>query len=209
MSMVILACGALAREINALIVANGWQGVRLECLPAHLHNEPHRIPEAVREKLLQFDAGEQVFVAYADCGTGGRLDGVLEEFGAQRLPGAHCYDVFAGEAVVAELSEQAPGTFYLTDFLARHFDRLVLHELGIERHPELAQLYFGQYQRVVYLSQREDPELQQLAERAAQRLGLAFESRHTGYGGLQESLVRFVESPEAALSGREEVEWPQ
>lgn len=209
MAMVILACGALAREIKAVVAANGWQDVRLECLPAHLHNEPHRIPEAVREKLLQLETGEQVFVAYADCGTGGRLDGVLAEFGAERLPGAHCYDVFAGESVIAALAEQAPGTFYLTDFLARHFDRLVLHELGIERHPELAQLYFGQYQRLVYLSQRDDAELQCLAERAAQRLGLAFETRHTGYGGLETSLVRFVESPVAALSGSEEPEWPQ
>lgn len=207
--MIILACGALAREIKAVVSANHWQDVRLECLPAHLHNSPHLIPDAVREKLRKFDGHEEVFVAYADCGTGGLLDGVLDEFGVERLPGAHCYDVFAGESVIAALADQAPGTFYLTDFLARHFERLVLEELGINRHPELAPLYFGHYERLVYLSQREDAELDDLAQRAAQRLGLVFEKRHTGYGGLETSLVRFVESPVTALSGSEEIKWPQ
>ncbi|TFH86172.1 DUF1638 domain-containing protein [Billgrantia azerbaijanica] len=196
-SVLIIACGALAREIKALIAANGWRDVRLECLPADLHNRPDRIPDAVREKLEKVPGSPRILVAYADCGTGGLLDDVLAEHGAERLPGAHCYDVYAGESVVAALSEQEPGTFYLTDFLVRHFDRLVIEELGIARHPELASLYFGQYRRLVYLSQRDDPALQVAARRAAERLGLSFEYRHTGYGELATSLVRLVSEPGA------------
>lgn len=194
--ILIIACGALAREIKALIDVNDWQGVRLECLPASLHNRPERIPEAVRGRLSAARRdGVRVFVAYADCGTGGRLDRVLEDYGAQRLPGAHCYDFYAGQAVIAALAEQQPGTFYLTDFLARHFDRLVLRELGIERHPQLASVYFGNYRRLVYLSQRDDPGLQEAAEAAARRLGLDYEYRHTGYGELGVSLHRVVAGP--------------
>ncbi len=201
----IIACGALAREIKALIHANGWQGVRLECLPASLHNRPERIPEAVRGRLCAARReGARVFVAYADCGTGGRLDRVLEDYGAERLPGAHCYDFYAGQAVIAALSEREPGTFYLTDFLVRHFDRLVLRELGIERHPELASVYFGHYRRLVYLSQRDDPLLREAAERAARRLGLDYEYRHTGYGELGVALSRLVGG--AAAVG--ELPWP-
>ena len=122
---------------------------------------------------------------------------MLAKHGAERLPGAHCYDVYAGESVVAALSEQEPGTFYLTDFLVRHFDRLLIEDLGIARHPELAHLYFGQYRRLVYLSQRDDPVLQAAARHAAARLGLSFEYRHTGYGELATSLVRLVSEPAA------------
>ncbi|MCE8017033.1 DUF1638 domain-containing protein [Halomonas sp. MCCC 1A17488] len=196
-STLIIACGALAREIMALIDANDWHDVRLECLPADLHNRPDRIPEAVGRKLREASRYSRIFVAYADCGTGGLLDEVLAEHGAERLPGAHCYDVYAGESVIAALSEQELGTFYLTDFLVRHFDRLVIQELGIEHHPQLASLYFGQYRRLVYLSQRDDPALQAAAQRAAARLGLSFEYRHTGYGELATSLVRLVSEPVA------------
>lgn len=201
----IIACGALAREIKALIRANGWQGVRLECLPASLHNRPERIPEAVRGRLSAARReGVRVFVAYADCGTGGRLDRVLDDYGAERLPGAHCYDFYAGQAVIAALGEEQPGTFYLTDFLVRHFDRLVLRELGIERHPQLAATYFGHYRRLVYLSQRDDPLLREAAQRAARRLGLDYEYRHTGYGELGVALGRVVGG--AAAVG--ELPWP-
>lgn len=203
--MVIIACGALAREIKALIRANGWHGLRLECLPASLHNRPERIPEAVRGRLAAARrAGARVFVAYADCGTGGRLDRVLEEFGAERLPGAHCYDFYAGQAVIAALAEEQPGTFYLTDFLVRHFDRLVLRDLGIERHPELAAVYFGNYRRLVYLSQRDDPQLGEAAEDAARRLGLDYEYRPTGYGELGVALGRVV----GGQSTAGELPWP-
>ncbi|MBB3189177.1 DUF1638 domain-containing protein [Halomonas cerina] len=198
----IIACGALAREIQALLEANDWKAVRVSCLPADLHNRPERIPAAVRARLeAAGQAGQRVFVAYADCGTGGELDRVLAEYGAERLPGAHCYDVFAGERVMAALAEQEPGTFYLTDFLVHHFDRLILRELGIERHPELAGLYFGHYRRVVYLAQRDEPALHAAAEHAAKRLGLAFEYRHTGYGDLETSLVRFVGASSPATTG--------
>lgn len=197
-STLIIACGALAREIKTLITANDWRDVCLECLPADLHNRPDRIPDAVSKKLQEASHYQRILVAYADCGTGGLLDNVLAKHGAERLPGAHCYDVYAGESVIAALGEREPGTFYLTDFLVRHFDRLVIEELGIARHPELASLYFGQYRRLVYLSQRDDPALQAAAQRAAERLGLNFEYRHTGYGGLETSLVRLVSEPTSA-----------
>jgi len=191
--MLIIACGALAREITAVVRANAWSQVRVECLPADLHNHPERIPEAVRRKLEQVDrARERVFVAYADCGTGGLLDQVLEAHGVQRLAGAHCYEFYAGAQVFAELAEAEPGTFYLTDFLARHFQRLVVTGLGLDRHPQLAALYFGNYRRLVYLAQREDPLLVERAQQAAARLGLTYEQRFAGYGDLQSSLVRFI-----------------
>lgn len=208
-STLIIACGALAREIKTLIDANGWRDVRLECLPADLHNRPENIPAAVNEKLRTAPKGTHVLVAYSDCGTGGRLDAVLAAHGAERLPGAHCYDIYAGEAVMAMLGEQEPGTFYLTDFLVRHFDRLVIQELGIECHPELASVYFGHYRRLVYLSQRRDPALEAQARRAADRLGLPFEARHTGYGALETTLVRLVEPADAARTEvSEETTWP-
>lgn len=203
-SVAIIACGALAREIRALIVANGWRDVHLECLPADLHNHPERIPQAVAERLARQPAGQATFVAYADCGTGGRLDAVIEPYGVERLPGAHCYDTFAGEAVMKALSAQEPGTFYLTDFLARHFDRLVIRELGIDRHPQLAACYFGHYRRLVYLSQRDDPALREAARQAAERLGLEYLYRHTGYGALETSLIRLVETSTSERRASEE-----
>lgn len=196
--MLIIACGALAREITAVVRANAWSQVRVECLPADLHNHPERIPEAVRCKLERVDrAREQVFVAYADCGTGGLLDQVLEAHGVQRLAGAHCYEFYAGPQVFAELAEAEPGTFYLTDFLVRHFQRLVVTGLGLDQHPQLAALYFGNYRRLVYLAQREDPLLVARAQQAAARLGLTYEQRFAGYGGLQTSLVRFIDGEPA------------
>lgn len=194
----IIACGALAREIVAVVRANVWQQVRVECLPADLHNHPARIPEAVRRKLERVDrARQRVFVAYADCGTGGLLDRVLKAHGVQRLAGAHCYECYAGQQAFAELAAAEPGTFYLTDFLVRHFQRLVVAELGIDLHPQLAALYFGNYRRLVYLAQGEDPLLVERAKQAAARLGLAFEQRFCGYGGLQGALVRFVDGERA------------
>jgi len=187
----IIACGALAHELIHLIRIHRWDHMSVQCLPADLHNTPARIPDAVRAKI-RAAAGvyERVFVAYADCGTGGLLDRVLEEEGVERLPGAHCYELFAGRDAFARLHEDEPGTFYLTDFLARHFDRIILEGLGITRHPELAAAYFANYRRLVYLSQRDDPALVQRARAAAERLGLAFEHRRCGYGELEQTLVR-------------------
>jgi hypothetical protein len=187
----VIACGALAREIMALIRANGWRHLSVQCLPADLHNRPERIPDAVRSKIREGRATfRSIFVAYADCGTGGLLDAVLGEEGVERIPGAHCYQFFAGGRRFEELAQAEPGTFYLTDFLARHFERLVWRELGLEAHPELIPMYFGNYKKLMYLSQVEDPALREKAEAAAARLGLAFEYRFTGYGELEEALGR-------------------
>jgi len=182
----VIGCGALARELVALTRRAGFPEVDLTCLPATLHNRPERIPGAVRARIrrARAEGRDQLFVAYADCGTGGLLDRVLEEEGVARLEGAHCYEVYAGRAAFAELAETEPGTFYLTDFLARNFDRLVIRGLGLDRHPELLPSYFGNYTRVLYLAQTEDPALTAAARQGARRLGLRFERRFTGYGEL-------------------------
>ena len=190
-STLVIACGALAHEIVALQRLNGWQHLEVTCLPAELHNRPEKIPDAVREKIRQHkERHASIFVAYADCGTGGLLDKVLAEDGIQRIPGAHCYEFFAGSAAFAALADAEPGTFYLTDFLAWHFERLILQGLGLDRHPELLPLYFGNYRRLVYLSQLDPAPRMAEAQAAAARLGLAFEHRATGYGELQHSLQR-------------------
>jgi hypothetical protein len=182
--VLVVGCGALARELVA--VTASLPGVDVTCLPPILHNRPERIPDAVRVKVREARARgyERVFVAYADCGTGGLLDPVLAEEGVERLPGAHCYEVYAGSAAFARMADEEPGTFYLTDFLVRSFDRLVIRGLGLDHHPELRPLYFGNYRRVVYLSQTDDAKLLAAARDAADHLGLAFEHRHTGLGDL-------------------------
>lgn len=185
----VIACGALAHEIVALRRINNWPHLVVQCLPADLHNHPQKIPDAVRVKIHANRAKfASIFVAYADCGTGGLLDQVLREEGVERIPGDHCYEFFAGSAEFAAMAEAEPGTFYLTDFLLRHFDRLIMRGLGIDKHPELLPLYFGNYKRLVYLAQLEQPGMLEAGQRAADRLGLAFEHRFTGYGGLQHSL---------------------
>jgi len=186
--VLIVGCGALAREIVEL--TRDLPNVEVTCLPATLHNRPGGIPAAVRDRIRRRRAGyDRVFVAYADCGTGGMLDRVLEEEGVERLPGAHCYEFYAGRPDFARLTEEEPGTFFLTDFLARNFDRLVIRGLGLDRHPELLPQYFGNYRRLVYLAQTVDPELVAAARRGAARLGLGFELRQTGYGELATSLA--------------------
>jgi len=186
----VIGCGALARELVTL--ARDIPGLEVTCLPARLHNRPDRIAAAVRTRLdeVRAERGPEVpvFVAYADCGTGGDLDRALDGTGVDRLPGAHCYEVYAGSAAFAALSDEEPGTFYLTDFLARQFDTLVWAGLGLDRHPQLVPQMFGNYRRVVYLAQTEDPELEARARAAADRLGLAYERRLTGIGGLAVSM---------------------
>jgi hypothetical protein len=197
--VLVLACGAIAREVLAVIELNGWAHVDVRCLPAKLHSRPERIPAAVDAKLTEL-AGlyERVFVAYADCGTGGALDPVLEKHGVERLPGAHCYGFLAGNDVWDAMHEDEPATFYLTDFLARHFEALVVRGLGLDRHPQLLPMMFGNYRRLVYLAQTEDAALDRRAEGAAAYLGLAYERRRTGYGDLRPSLERFVAEPARA-----------
>ncbi len=192
----VIACGALAREIAALRKANGWSTLDVVCLPPELHNRPERIAGAVREKIREHRKDyDGIFVAYGDCGTGGALDAVLAEEGVERIPGAHCYEFFAQPAAFAALAEAEPGTFYLTDFLLRHFDRLVIQSLGIDRHPELQQVYFGNYRRLVYLAQAPKPDAEAAARKVAERLGLELVVRQTGYGGLGSSLARFAGRP--------------
>jgi hypothetical protein len=189
----VLACGAIAREVLAVIALNGWTHVDVRCLPAKLHSTPAQIPAAVDAKLAELVGSyERVFVAYADCGTAGALDRVLEQHHVERLPGAHCYGFFAGNDAWQAIHDEEPGTFYLTDFLARHFDALVWRGLGLDRHPELLPDVFGNYRRLVYLAQTDDPALDGRAREAATRLGLAFERVRTGYGELESALVRFA-----------------
>ena len=192
----VIACGALAREVAALRKANGWSSLDVVCLPPELHNRPEKIAGAVRDKIREHRKDyDGIFVAYGDCGTGGALDAVLAEEGAERIPGVHCYEFYAGAAAFAELSEAEPGTFYLTDFLLRHFDRLVIQALGIDRHPELQQTYFGNYRRLVYLAQNPVPDAEAAARKVADRLGLELVVRQTGYGGLGASIARFAGRP--------------
>ena len=189
----VIACGALAREIAALVRQHGWNTIDVQCLPAIWHNFPERIPGGVRAKIRAARAHGtvgRIFVAYGDCGTGGALDAVLEEEGAERVPGAHCYAFFTGREGFAALHEAEPGTLYLTDYLARNFDRLIIRGLGIDRHPELEAQYFGHYRRLVHLAQTRDEALRSAARAAAKRLGLAFEHRFTGYGELEPFLAR-------------------
>jgi hypothetical protein len=192
----VIACGALAHEIAALRRANGWSTLDVACLPPELHNRPERIAGAVRDAIRARRADySEVFVAYADCGTRGELDKVLAEEGVERIAGAHCYEFYATPSAFAALAEAEPGTFYLTDFLLRHFDRLVIRALGIDRHPELQQAYFGNYRRLVYLAQSPQPDAEARARAVADRLGLELVVRQTGYGGLGSSLAAFTGRP--------------
>ena len=181
----VIACGALAREIAALRRLNGWELLDVHCLPAELHNRPERIAPAVAAEIRACRADyAHVFVAYADCGTQGALDSLLQQEGIERLPGAHCYEFFAGAQAFAALHEAEPGSFYLTDFLLKNFERLVVRPLGLDRHPELKDEYFRNYRRLVFLAQVEQPESIARARAIAERLGFAFEYRRTGYGEL-------------------------
>ena len=192
--VLILACGAIAREVLAVISLNGWTHVDVRCLPAKLHSTPDRIPAAVDAKLTELKgAYERVFVAYADCGTAGGLDRVIDRHEVERLPGAHCYGFLAGNAVWDAMQEDEPATFYLTDFLARHFEALVVRGLKLDVHPQLVPMMFGNYRRLVYLAQTDDQSLHDRAVAAAAFLGLAFEQRRTGYGELIPSLTRFAD----------------
>jgi hypothetical protein len=223
----VIACGALARELLEIVRLNDLADVTVECLPARLHNRPSEIPDAVRGRIQRarqhidssgntlgltddpfetvggtddpVDAistiGEHstsydtIFVAYADCGTGGLLRTVCDEEGVEMLDGAHCYEFFARAPRFAEIQDSEIGSFYLTDFLVRHFDRMVWQGLGLDRHPQLLPTYFGNYTRLVYLAQTDDPELLDGARAAAERLGLDMIVERTGYGELEPAMV--------------------
>jgi hypothetical protein len=205
--VLVIACGALAREVLALKL----DAIDLTCLPASLHNRPERIPGAMRAKIrANRGAYDEILCLYGDCGTGGELDRVLAEEGIRRIEGAHCYAFFAGEEAFAALAEEEPGTFYLTDFLARHFDTLVIKGLGLDRFPQLRDDYFGAYRRVVHLAQFDDPEMTAKAKAAAERLGLAYERRFTGLNGLQAFLAPAApeEAAEKGDARAKEERWP-
>ena len=191
--LLVIACGALAHEIVWLQRLNNWNQIELQCLDAELHNRPKLIPQKLRDKIKEnLGQYQSIFVAYADCGTGGEIDRVLEEENIERLPGAHCYSFYATEERFSELAEQELGTFYLTDFLVEHFDRIMIKGLKLDRHPELRDQYFANYTRVIYLSQRQDTELEAKAKVAAEFLGLEFRHLHTGYGDLDSSLQQQI-----------------
>jgi hypothetical protein len=191
--LLVIACGALAHEIVWLQRLNNWNQIELQCLDAELHNRPKLIPQKLRDKIKEnLGQYQSIFVAYADCGTGGEIDRVLEEENIERLPGAHCYSFYATEERFSELAEQELGTFYLTDFLVEHFDRIMIKGLKLDRHPELRDQYFAHYTRVIYLSQRQDTELEAKAKVAAEFLGLEFRHLHTGYGDLDSSLQQQI-----------------
>ncbi len=198
--ILVLACGALARELLAVFKSNGLSNMTLECLPGEYHMHPEKIIPALEERLADhISAGtdgpegsrqyDRVLIGYGDCGTGGQLDAFCAEHGFERLPGDHCYQFFAGTDHYLGLQDEEPGTFYLTDYLAKHFDLFVVKALGIDRHPELASMYFGNYRRMVFLQQVADSKVEAKARAAAETLGLEFELIETGYGELEPSVV--------------------
>ncbi len=201
----ILACGALAREIEAIISLNDLDNVSVQYLPGRLHNRPEQIPDLVRTRVRAARGDfDRILVGYADCGTGGRLDKVCEEEGVERLPGAHCYEIYAGPTDFAALADDVPGTFYLTDYMVRYFDIIVWRGLGLDRHPQLLETYFRNYERVVHLAHDDNPDLLAAAREQAGRLGLVYERLDCGYGDLEHLIVNHVEirSPTTTRSVR-------
>jgi hypothetical protein len=185
----VIACGALARELLAAIRLNGWTHLAVTCLPAILHNRPERITEAVRGKIRANRRHyRRILCLYGDCGTGGALDRMLTEEGVERIEGAHCYAFYAGLDAFDSMMEEEIGTFFLTDYLVRFFDRLVWEGLGLDQHPELMADYFGHYRRLVWLTQAADGALRKKAQAAAKRLGLPLVERITGLTGIEEFL---------------------
>lgn len=181
--VLVLACGALAHEIGAIVKLNGWEHFKLLCLPANLHLWPDRIPDAVEKAVIENrDKYSDIFVAYADCGTGGMLQKKCDELGVRMIEGPHCYSFFEGNEAFAAHGEVT--SFYLTDFLARQFDAFVWKPMGLDRHPELRDVMFGNYEKLVYLAQTDNKALDEKARIAAQKLGLIYERRFTGYGDL-------------------------
>lgn len=189
-----LACGALAHEILALKAMNGWSHLDLHCLPANLHLWPERIPDAVETAIATHGANyARIFVVYADCGTGGLLQARCDQLGVEMIPGPHCYAFFSGNEAFEAIAADEITAFYLTDFLVRQFDAFVWRPMGFDKHPELIEMMFGNYDRLIYLAQTNDPALDAKAAGHAERLGLGFERRFTGYGDLTVALQHAIE----------------
>ncbi len=188
----LIACGALAREVIAIRDRHGWQADVLG-VPALLHNWPEKIPPAVQKRISELrESYERLIVVYGDCGTAGKLDQMLDSEGVERVEGPHCYEMYA-DGSFADLIAEAPGTYFLTDYLTQSFDHLVIEGMGLDRHPELLPVYFHNYTRVVYLTQREDPELLEKARRAADYLQLPLEVLPASYGELEKRLVTLMQ----------------
>ncbi|MCA0272539.1 MAG: DUF1638 domain-containing protein [Proteobacteria bacterium] len=189
--VLLIACGALAREIVDLKEANGWTHLDLTCLPAKYHLWPDKITVAVTETVERHrNDYASIFVVYADCGTGGQLFEKCKELGVEMIEGPHCYSFFEGNAAFASHIDSEFTAFYLTDFLVRQFDAFVWKPMGFDRHPELITMMFGNYEKLVYQAQTDDPAIDAKAEECARRLGLAYERRFTGYGDLKTALAR-------------------
>ncbi|WP_371833406.1 DUF1638 domain-containing protein [Ferirhizobium litorale] len=188
----VIACGAIAREVIAILRMNKLAHVDLQCLPAIYHARPEKIAPALETAIAEARANgfDRIFIGYADCGTGGAIDRLCEREGVERLSGPHCYSFFAGNDDFAARWEDDVTAFFLTDFLARQFEAFVIEPLGLDRHPELKDMYFSNYTKLVYLSQEEDEALQEKARWAADYLGLSYEYRHTGYGDLGPELIK-------------------
>jgi hypothetical protein len=195
-SILLIACGALAREIVDLIEANRFTAFDIQCLPAKWHNTPQLIVPAIAEKIAaEKQRYQSIYVLYGDCGTGGQLDALLEKEGVERIPGPHCYSFFSGSLEFAKHEDEDMRSFFLTDYLARHFDKLMWQGLGLDKHPELLSDYFQHYEKIVYLAQTRDPELEEKAKAAAEKLKLGYEYRFTGYGDLATSLDTLASVP--------------
>jgi hypothetical protein len=188
--VLLIACGALAHEILTLKHLNGWDHLDLHCLPANLHLWPDRIPPAVEAAVTARRADyATIFVVYADCGTGGELFDLCNKLGVDMVAGPHCYSFFEGNTAFAAKADTEFTAFYLTDFLVRQFDAFVWKPMGLDRHPQLRDMYFGNYTKLVYQAQTNDPALDAKAMECAHRLGLAYERRFTGYGDLAPALA--------------------
>ncbi|MBX2836920.1 MAG: DUF1638 domain-containing protein [Gammaproteobacteria bacterium] len=187
----VLACGAISHELVAVLKANDWHHIDIQCLPADWHNTPELIAPAIEQKILENQLKyDRILVGYGDCGSGGKLDVVLKKYGVERLPGDHCYAFFAGVDVFQKIYEDEIGTFYLTDYLATFFDRLILEGFGIKKHPELRDMYFGNYTRVLYLAQTENENMLNAAKAAASAINLPLEVHYTGLNPFQQALEK-------------------
>ncbi len=196
--VLILACGALAREIRDITRLHEFDNVTMECLPAGLHNRPRDIPDAVRKRLAKAGGRyDRILLGYADCGTAGELADICAEAGIEMLPGAHCYQFYAGQQQFLDMHDDDPTAFYLTDYLVKHFERIIMDGLGIDAHPELRDTYFGNYTKMIYLAQTNDPSLDTRAEAAAARLSLNYERVATTYGDLEPAVIHIATGTES------------
>lgn len=194
-TILVIACGALSQELNYLKKINSWKNITIQCLSAELHNTPKLIPIKVKEKLdLMADDFDKVYLAYADCGTGGLLDSLLKDYNIERLPGAHCYEFFAGKNPFLSLTEEELGTFYLTDFLVKHFNRLVVEGLGMDRYPQLKNEYFKNYKKLTYLAQTDSKELKNKAKQYADFLNLEYNYYYTGLNQFKVAIEKGIKA---------------